>query len=87
MKSRYLIHLLNHGALVIDISTIGLRNRIYPSDGEQQVLPSRRFQTWRAAQDFLLKSGVPLELLNKINDKLKSSNVAVLTVPEFYRET
>jgi hypothetical protein len=81
MKHRFLIHSLNHTVLVIDATPIGLHTEIYPPEGKSQSLTSLRFQSWLAAEQFLLGAGADPEVLRKTREKLKATSLAILTVP------
>jgi hypothetical protein len=81
MRSRYLIHILNHTVLLVDATAVGLPTEIYPPQGRKQSLPSIRFQTWETAQQFLLKNGADPDLLHKVEGQLRATSVAVLTIP------
>jgi hypothetical protein len=80
MQPRYLLHHINHTILVVDISSVGIADEIYPSEGKAYALSSLRFQTWQSAEQFLLRVGANRTALAKTWSALKSSSVAVLTV-------
>jgi hypothetical protein len=44
MKHRFLIHSLNHTALVVDITQFGLPTKVFPPGGEHETAPAIRFQ-------------------------------------------
>jgi hypothetical protein len=82
VKRRYLIHEINHTILVIDETPIGLPGEIYPPEGKEHNLYSLRFQTWRAAEQHLLKMGAELEVLQRTRRILDKQSVAGLTILE-----
>jgi hypothetical protein len=83
MKHRYLIYLLNHTPLVVDLTSVGLPDEIYPPEGREQDLPSRRFRSWQTARQFLLSNGADPESLGKVEGALRAASLAVLTIPLF----
>lgn len=76
MKYRFLIHSLNHTVLVVDITKIGLPTHIFPPEGEEQMVPSLRFQSWRQAEEYLRGLGAD----QKAIEAARAGHTAVLTV-------
>jgi hypothetical protein len=76
MKHRFMIHSLNHTVLMVDISKIGLPDVIFPPDGQEQMVPSLRFQSWRDAEAYLRRLGAD----QKAIDSAKKGHAAVLTI-------
>lgn len=77
---RYLLHKINHTILLIDATPIGLAANVLPPEGHEQSLSSLRFQTWQAAERFLLESGADSNLLDGTLKTLKKTSLAVLTI-------
>ena len=80
MKHRFLIHSLNHTTLLVDITEIGLPTEVYPPEGKSQAVPSLRFQTWRAAEQHLLRLGASQRSLSATVESLEKAGVAILTI-------
>jgi hypothetical protein len=80
MKHRFLIHSLNHTTLLVDITEIGLPTEIYPPEGKSQPVHSLRFQTWHAAEQYLLGLGASQLSLTTTDASLKRAGLAVLTI-------
>jgi hypothetical protein len=80
VKNRYLIHLINHTALLIDITPIGIPSEVLPPEGEERALSSARFRSWKFAEQFLLKEGADPKQLRKAEDTLNATSLAVLTI-------
>jgi hypothetical protein len=80
MKHRFLIHSLNHTILWVDVTAIGLPTEVYPPEGKLQSVPSLRFQTWHAAEGYLLGWGASQRSLSTATESLKKAGVAVLTI-------
>jgi hypothetical protein len=80
MKRSFLVHSLNHTALLVDISEIGLPTEVYPPKGKSQPVPSIRFQSWRDAEDYLRGLGADQGLLETTAKSLSKAGVAVLTI-------
>jgi hypothetical protein len=76
---RYLIHSINHTTLLVDITPIVLPTEILPPEGRDETLFSLRFQG-KAADQFLLRAGAKLEQVQKVNESLKKTSLAVLTI-------
>jgi len=81
MIKRYLIHMLNHTILLIDVTPVGLPAQVFPPEGLEQTLVSFRFQTWQTAEQFLRKAGADAELLHATRRTLNATSLAVLTIP------
>ena len=80
MKHRFLIHSLNHTTLLVDITAVGLPTEIYPPEGKTEPLSSRRFQSWRDAEQYLLGMGAAPDQLDRMLEREKKDGVAVLTI-------
>ena len=80
MRHRFLVHELNHTILLVDITEVGIPTEILPPEGKTQSVPSVRFQSWHAAEEYLLRRGASQEVLGTLRDGLKKAGVAVLTV-------
>jgi hypothetical protein len=80
MKHRFLVHDLNHTTLLVDITAVGLPEEIYPPEGTPQPVSSRRFKTWRDAEQHLLGMGANQEQLRSTFEQAKKNSVAVLTI-------
>ena len=80
MRHRFLIHELNHTALLVDITEIGLPTEILPREGTAQSVPSLRFRSWHDAEQHLLGLGAAQDALNSAKEGLKKVGVAVLTI-------
>jgi hypothetical protein len=65
---------------LVDITEIGLPAEIFPAEGKSQSLPSLRFQSWRAVEQYLQGLSADQEALEAAKDGLKKIGVAVLTV-------
>jgi hypothetical protein len=79
MKHRFLIHLLSHTVLIVDISEIGPL-RINPRAGNTQMVPALRFVAWREASQYLTAKGANAEALEQTSAQLQKTGQAVLTV-------
>jgi hypothetical protein len=79
MKHRFLVHTLNHTTLLVDITTVGLPAE-YPPEGTPQPVSSRRFQTWRDAEQYLLGMGAHQEQLSSTFERVKKDGTAVITI-------
>ena len=79
---RFVIHLLNHTYLVIDISAVGLPSTVLPRDGEPHSVSSLRFQNWKNAADFLKGRGVRDSLLDSAVTSLRKTSLAIVTGTE-----
>ena len=84
MKHGFMIHALNHTYLVVDITSIGLPTEIYPEEGKEQMVPTRRFQSWNDAEHFLTGHGADASAVGHAQDALKRWGCSVLTVPTRY---
>ena len=80
MKHRFLVHSLNHTTLLVDITAVGLPTEIYPPEGKPEPVSSRRFQSWRDAEQYLLKMGTEQDELDRMLERTKKDGVAVLTI-------
>ena len=81
MKYRFLIHNLNHTTLLVDITSIGLPNEIYPPEGKSQTVPSLRFQGWAHVEKYLIELGADDGALQRLKEALKKADSGVLTIP------
>ena len=84
MKHRFMIHALNHTWLVVDITSIGFPTEVYPEEGKEQMLSSRRFQSWNHAEHFLTGQGADASDVGQTQDALKRWGCSVLTIPTRY---
>jgi hypothetical protein len=57
-----------------------LYNEFFPPEGKKQLLTSLRFQSWQAAEQFLLNKGAKPEVLRETQKTLKATSLAVLTI-------
>ena len=80
MKSRFLLHSLNHTIVLVDITKIGLPNEIYPPEGKPQSVSALRFQTWKNAETHLLGLGATSGVIDQTYSQLHKTSVAVLTI-------
>jgi hypothetical protein len=80
MKHRFLIHLLSHTILVVDITEIDLPSEIYPPDGQRKMVPTLRFQSWKDAEQYFVRLGSDIETLKKISTSIRKTSLAVLTI-------
>jgi hypothetical protein len=81
MKHRFLIHLLSHTVLVVDISQFGVE--IESSNvrtGNTKMVPALRFPVWKEAEQYLRVNGVDSETLEKTRGQLSKASVAVVTI-------
>jgi hypothetical protein len=81
MKHRFLIHLLSHTVLVVDISQFGVE--IESSNvrtGNTKMVPALRFPVWKEAEQYLRVNGVDSETLEKTHAQLSKASVAVVTI-------
>ena len=76
---RYVLHEINHTVLLIDITPISIPREIFPPEGKAENLLSLRFQTWKWAEKFLLNSGVSRDNLNKTQDSLTKTSMAIVS--------
>jgi hypothetical protein len=81
MKHRFLLHILNHTILTVDIMGIGLPTGIIDDEGEVHSLPSIRFRSWRQVEQHFIELGAKPELLRAADELLQRTSVAVLTIP------
>jgi hypothetical protein len=77
---RYLLHRINHTTLVVDITPIGLPVEILPDEGVERTLFSLRFRKGGSAEQFLLKAGARPAQLQKVNEAIRKTSLAVLTI-------
>jgi hypothetical protein len=80
MKHRFILHLLSHTFVIVDITSLGLTAEIYPSIGKEQSVPTLRFQSWKDAKRYLVSQGASPEMLETTFTWLRKSSVAVLTI-------
>jgi hypothetical protein len=80
MKYRFLLHLLSHRIVVINITSFSLPTQIYPPDGERREVPAIRFQGWKDAERYLEMLGASTEMLKECYAELNKRSVAVLTI-------
>jgi hypothetical protein len=80
MRYRFLIHELNHTALLVNITEIGLSTEILPREGQAQSVPSLRFRSWRDVEHYLLGLGASQEALDAAKEGLQKVGVVVLTI-------
>lgn len=80
MKHRVIVHSLNHTALLVDITAVGMSSDVLPTDGVPQSVPSRRFQNWNDAENYLLGLGADLEQLSGTINRARKEGIAVLTI-------
>jgi hypothetical protein len=52
-RRRLIVYSLSHTWLVVDITAIGLPNEIYPKEGNEQMVPTLRFQSWKHVKQYL----------------------------------
>lgn len=76
IKHRFMIHSLNHTVLVVDIGKIGLPTVIFPPEGQAQMLPGLRFQSWRHTEAYLRRLGADQKAL----ESAKKGHSSVLTI-------
>jgi hypothetical protein len=82
MKHRFLIHWLSHTSLLVDITSIGLPNEIFPPQGKPQTVPTFRFQAWVDAKRYLGELGATAEDVDRAEVDLKRTSIALLTILE-----
>jgi hypothetical protein len=80
MKSRFLLHSLNHTIVLVDITKIGLPNESYPPEGKPQPVSALRFQSWKSAETYLLGLGATSGMIDQTSSQLHKTSVAVLTI-------
>ncbi len=80
MKHRFLLYLLSHTIVVVDITEIGLPTEIYPPDGKRQMVPTVRFQSWTDVEHYFLSLGADAETLEKISAQFNKAGFGVLTI-------
>jgi hypothetical protein len=80
MKRRFLVYLLSHTFLVVDITDVGLPTEIYPPEGKRQMVPTLRFQSWTDARAYLLASGADDGPVDDTATRMRESGLAVLTI-------
>ncbi len=78
VKRRYLVFQVNHSVLLVDTSSIGLPNEVFPPEGKAEALPSLRFRSWSWAEKFLLEGGASRDDLDKTKDLLPKTSLAML---------
>jgi hypothetical protein len=66
--------------VVVDITTIGLPNEIYPEEGKPQMVPTLRFQSWKNVEQHLRVSGATAEMIENTSALLKKMSIAVLSI-------
>jgi hypothetical protein len=77
---RFIIYPLSHTILLVDITEIGLPTEIYPPEGTLKTVPTYRFNSWRFAEEFLLKMGADAKVLGKITAQIAKGTIDVLTI-------
>lgn len=75
MKHRFLLHLLSHNIIVVDISGFGMS-----ATGDPPRVPALRFKARKEAQEFLRAKGADTDALETTFSELKRASVAVLTI-------
>jgi hypothetical protein len=80
MKRHFIVYQLNHTILLVDLTGIGLPNEIYPSEGKDQMVSSRRFQSWKSAEAYLRQAGATGDDLEHILVQMKKTQIGVLTI-------
>jgi hypothetical protein len=80
MRHRFLVHALSHTLLVVDITKTGLPAEIYPKTGQNQDVPSIRFNGWKDGQRYFLALGADTEMIEKTFAQIQQTGVAVLTI-------
>jgi hypothetical protein len=77
-RRRYLVYEVNHTVLLVDTTSVGLPNEIFPPEGKEYNLPSLRFQAWQWAEKYLLEGGTSRNDLEKTRAALSKTSVALL---------
>jgi hypothetical protein len=80
IEYRWLVYRLSHTFLAIDISGIGLPNEIYPPNGKEQSVPTRRFQSWKDAESYLRGLGASDDSMTQLSAHLNRGGFGVLTI-------
>ena len=80
MKYRFLLHNLNHTILTVDITSVGLPTEPIADEGEVRSLPSVRFRGWHEAEQYFLGLGAKQESLRDVDESLRRTSVATLTI-------
>ena len=78
-QRRYLVYEVNHTVLLVDASSVGLPNEIFPPEGKEYNLPSLRFQSWQWAEKFLLEGGASRNDLDKTRVSLNKTSLAMVS--------
>ena len=80
MEYRIPLNLLSHTIVAVDISGLGLPTEIYPPEGKEQLVPTRRFQSWKHAERYLVELGATAESLQTVSEALRKASVALLFI-------
>jgi hypothetical protein len=80
MKYRFLLHNLNHTILTVDITSVGLPTEPIADESEVRSLSGVRFRGWHEAERHFLGLGAKQESLRKVNESLRKTGVAILTI-------
>jgi len=80
MKHRFLVQLLSHTILVVDITSFGPPNQVIPEGGEEKKVPALRFRSWQHASQYFRDRGAESQTLESLLSSLKHSGVEVLTI-------
>lgn len=80
LKRRYMAYEISHSLLLIDITSIGLADEIFPPEGKAQDLLSLRFQEWSAAEKFLLGSGASRDSVDKARSSIDKCGFGIINI-------
>lgn len=80
MRRRFVIFPLNHTAVVIDVTELKLPDAILPPEGNLEMVPSLRFNSWDLARAFLAEKGATEELLLSADEHMRKGISKVLTI-------
>jgi hypothetical protein len=80
MKHRFLLHLLSHTILIIDISKIRIAADSNPGIGNITMVPTLRLPAWKEAEQYLRANGADGESIERAHITFKKAGFAVLTI-------
>jgi hypothetical protein len=80
VKYGFLLYRLSHTTLVFDISQVGLPEEIYPPRGKEQMIPMRRFQTWKDVEGHLAGLEANSEAIREASIHFQRAGLAALTI-------
>ena len=79
MKHRFLLHMMSHRILAVDITSVAPPARASGSY-EKETVPLIWFRSWEAAESYFLFLGADHALLEQTLVFIKTTSTAILTI-------